>query len=154
MAITANLWPYALRTANDILNNTPLLKTQKVPIQVFTNSPVDDDLKNWHHFGCPVYVLHSDLQSGKARDKWADRSRVAIYLGRSPTHAQTVALCLSLTTGLTSPQFHFKVDSAFQTLRPAYHHELPQSQWQNRCHFLEPTAAESTREAVPEGACQ
>ena len=87
MAITANLWPYALRTANDILNNTPLLKTQKVPIQVFANSPVDDDLKNWHHFGCPAYVLHSNLQSGKARDKWADRSRVAIYLGRSPTHA-------------------------------------------------------------------
>ena len=52
MAITANMWPYALRTANDILNNTPLLKTQKVPIQVFANSLVDDDLKNWHHFGC------------------------------------------------------------------------------------------------------
>ena len=135
-AINAHLWPYALQMANDIFNNTPLIKTQKVPIQMFSNSPVDDDLKHWHHFSCPVYVPHSDLQSGKARDKWANKSRVAIYLGRSLTHARTIALCLSLTTGLTSPQFHFKVDSTFQMLCPAFHHQLPQLQWQSRCHFL------------------
>ena len=66
------------------------------------------------------FMFCNDLQAGKSRDKWSDRSRVAIYLGRSPTHSQTVALCLSLTTGLVSPQFHFKVDPMFQTLRPAF----------------------------------
>ena len=115
-AIDTHLWPYALRMANDILNITPLISTKKVPLQLFSSTAVNNDLKHWYHFGCPAYILHSDLQSGKSQDKWADRSRVTIYLGHSPHHVQTITLCLSLTTGLVSPQFHFKVDPTFHML--------------------------------------
>jgi hypothetical protein len=108
-AINAHLWPYALRTANDIMNATVNLKTKQVPIEMFTNSRIRTNLQHWYHFGCPVYVLDSDLQAGRKIDKWDNRSRVAVYLGRSPNHARTVALCLSLKTGNVSPQFHFQV---------------------------------------------
>ena len=91
---------------------------------------------HWFHFGCPVYVLNANLQSGKKIDKWSDRARVGIYLGRSPQHSRNVALVLSLTTGLVSPQFHVKADTTFQTIRKAFGGAFPTSMWQDKCHFL------------------
>ena len=91
--------------------------------------------EHWHHFGSPVYVLDSKLASGKKIDKWSERARVGIYLGRSSQHARTVVLVLSLTTGLTSPQFHIKVDSTFQTMQASFGSQQPASQWQSKCGF-------------------
>jgi hypothetical protein len=57
---------------------------------------VQTNLKHWKPFGCPVYVLHNRLQgSGGIFHKWKHRSKVGIYLGRSPQHARSVALVLS-----------------------------------------------------------
>lgn len=140
-AINAHLWPYAIRTANDILNATWNLKRKLVPLEEFSGTKVGDNLKHWSHFGCPVYVLDRRLASGKKISKWMERSRVAIYLGRSPNHAKSVALCLSLTTGLASPQFHYKLDPTFQTMRKAFRHRIPESHWQKCCHFSRGTDA-------------
>jgi hypothetical protein len=143
-AITANLWPYALRQANDLLNGTPNLQLSgKIPNNVFARTGVAPNPKHWFTFGCPVYVLDDYLQAGKKVNKWTNRARVGIYLGQSPQHARTVSLVLSLQTGLVSPQFHVRKDSAFETLRSIYHGNLPLSFWQSKCHF-------KTTEAAPE----
>ena len=106
-AITANLWPYALRMANDSMNSSPSLLDKKArsPIQIFSSTEVSVNPKHFYHFGCPVYVLESNLQGGgpAIHHKWRERSRVGIYLGRSPQHARQVALVLNLNTGRVSP---------------------------------------------------
>lgn len=170
-AIEVHLWPYALRMANDISNCTWDLPREKIPIEGFTGtSQTGRELKHWIPFGAPVYVLDSAIQDGKKINKWKNRSRVAIYLGRSPNHTRTVGLCLSLTTGLVSPQFHFTPDSKFQTMRRSFGNDQPESKWQAKCHFVkkdvrfpstrskeatsqrEPREAASEIGSIPEGA--
>jgi hypothetical protein len=112
-AITANLWPYALRMANDAFNSTPDITRNVTPIEAFAGTKIATNPKHFFHFGCPVYVLSNAMQAGRKIDKWSECTRVGIYLGASPQHARTVALVLSLTTGLASPQFNFSNDEAF-----------------------------------------
>jgi len=73
------------------------------------------------------------MQAGVKMPKWAERSRVGVYLGPSWAHAKSVGLILSLTTGLVSPQFHVKYDDAFKSIRRL---KLSGSQWQQKCHFV------------------
>ena len=134
--VNTYLWPYALRMANDLFNATPSLRQPKTPINAFSRYKVTINPKHWYPFGCPVYVLDSDLQTGKKIEKWSDRARMGIYLGMSPQHARMVALVLSLQSGLVSPQFHVRMDPTFQTLRTVYGGQPPKSQWQCKCHFV------------------
>jgi hypothetical protein len=84
-------------------------------------------------FGCPAYVLENALQSGKGiHNKWKYRSRVGIYLGRSPFHGRNVALVLDRTTGLVSPQFHVKLDPSFRTVKEDEFNQL----WQKKAGFM------------------
>jgi hypothetical protein len=140
---TANLWPYAVRMANDVLNETPSLRiaTRQSPLQVFADTKVNPNAKHWKPFGCPVYVLDSNLQQGKIHHKWKQRSRVGIYIGRSPQHARNVALVLNIETGLVSPQFHVKFDPSFHTVK-----QSPEmtSLWQIKAGFV------AQREPIPE----
>lgn len=48
-------------------------------------------------------------------------ARVGIYVGFSPSHARNVALVLSTTTGLVSPQYHVKLDDLFETIKGSTH---------------------------------
>jgi hypothetical protein len=76
-AVTANLWPYAMRMANDSLNVLPSLTRSdgKSPMAVFANTDVQANPKHWHHFGCPIYVLDPALQkAGGIFGKWKVRS--------------------------------------------------------------------------------
>jgi hypothetical protein len=84
-AIDAHLWPYALRTANEVFNNEPTTtrKDMKSPIELFSKSPVRPNLDNFQPFGCPLFVLDANMQSGKKIPKWQLRSRVGINLGIS-----------------------------------------------------------------------
>ncbi len=43
-----------------------------------------------------------------------DRTRIGINLGPSPKHDSSVALILSLQTGLVSPKFHCSYDDLFE----------------------------------------
>ena len=147
-AITTNLWPYAIRIANDMLNATPSLKLKdgKTPSSMFSRSPVSINPIHWQHFGCPVYVLAQKLQNvGGIHQKWKERSQVGVYLGRSPQHAQSVALVLSLTTGLVSPQFHVSFDTTFQTMKKSFGGHEPPSMWQAKAGFVEGEQIKTTK---------
>ena len=118
-AITPNLWPYAIRMANGVMNNTPSLQDpeRRSPIQIFSRTQVNLNTKHQMTFGCPAYVLDNTLQQKGIFHKWNQRSRVGIYLGKSPQHAKNVSLILDRMSGLVSPQFHVRHDNRFDTLK-------------------------------------
>jgi hypothetical protein len=133
-AITVNLWPYTIRYMNDVNNYVPRRNEHQSPIELFSSTTLNKRLNQFYHFGCPVYVLDHNLQSGKRSGmKWRDRVRVSVNLGFSPQHAKTVHLVLSLTSGCVSPQFHCTFDSNFETLKE---YEIPLSLWQEKAHFV------------------
>ena len=132
-AITVNLWPYALTLAADVRNATSNRNDGFTPIGIFTSAKQTPQLKDFHTFGCPVYILDKRMQSASKIKKWEERSRVGIYLGKSRAHSQTVHLVLSLVTGHVSAQFHITCDDRFETVRP--HGPLPTSQWQQLAGF-------------------
>jgi len=134
-AVNANLWPYAVRMANNLYNVMPDLQQKHVPIEAFSGTKVTINPKHWSHFGCPVYVLDNDLQAGKKINKWQYRARVGSYLGQSLQHERTVALVLSLETGLVSPQFHVQMDTTFQTMKKSFGAMPPRVHWMTKCHF-------------------
>ena len=134
-AVTPHLWPLALRYANDMHAHAPQSSGKPSPLELFSGSKVWWNPLHSHTFGCPVYVLDNGLQAGKKISKWAERTRVGIFLGHSPEHARTVSLVLSLTSGLTSPQFHCKYDETFQTIKSSFGNDPPTSKWQRICGF-------------------
>lgn len=137
--ISTNLWPYAIRMANDSMNATPSLKDPKhrSPDQIFSGSDVATNPKHWIHFGSPVFVLEASLR-GTTRifHKWKQRSNIGIYLGRSPIHSRSVALVLNPETGLVSPQFHVKHDGNFDTIPQLYTDATHESKWQLKAGFV------------------
>ena len=89
--------------------------------------------KDFHTWGCPVYVLDAGLQSGSiGPPKWDPRSRLGIYVGHSPFHAGSVALVMNPTTGLVSPQYHLVFDDDFTTV-PFLRLGTEPSNWQELC---------------------
>ena len=135
-AITSNLWPYALRHANDCVNNTPNLQSgsKLTPQQLFTSTTVMINKKHWKPFGCPVFVLDEQLQSGRPYQKWRQRTCVGIYLGQSHIHNRNVALVLHQNTGHVSPQFHVKFDPSFHTVKQ----DNLECTWQQATYFVQP----------------
>jgi hypothetical protein len=130
-AISAHLWPMAMKNANDNSNSAPSANTGISPIETFTQVQVAPRVKHSHTFGAPVYVLEERLQSqGGHIPKWDKRSNVGIYLGTSPRHSRKVALVLNIETGHVSPQFHVVIDDFFETLRPSAGNPVPKSKWQ------------------------
>ena len=98
--ISTNLWPCALRMANDVLNETPSLqdKQRRTPQQIFSNADVQTNPKHWKPFGCPTCALDSDLQQQLPFHKWKQRAKVGVCLGKSPQHAKNVDLVLDRHT--------------------------------------------------------
>ena len=148
--VSPNLWPYAMRMANDAYNATPNMadKEKRSPEQLFNRTTVTTNPKHWLHFGCPAYKLHESLQGGAGiHHKWKDRSKVGIYLGRSPQHNRQVALVLDIYTGLVSPQFHVKMDPNFDTVPQLYPNRKPSdSLWQLKAGFIAaPTKTPATK---------
>ena len=84
-AVTANLWPYAIRMANDSVNATLWLRdpSKRSPLELFSGSMVTKNPKHWYHFGCPVYVLDDNIQQGRRPEggKWMQWARIGLYLG-------------------------------------------------------------------------
>ena len=72
-AITPNLWPYAIKIANDSLNETPYMSdiSRRSSVQLFSNTNVQHNPKHAKTFGSPVYVLDNSLQSGSPLHKWS-----------------------------------------------------------------------------------
>ena len=112
------LWPFALKCYEDQMNNLMHNSDGLTPYQKLARldaSPVN--IKDYHTFGCPAYVLDSRLQSGIVKiPKWEPRVRMGIYVGRSPAHASSVGLIFNPRTGHVSPQFHVVYDDNFTTV--------------------------------------
>jgi hypothetical protein len=143
-AVTTNLWPYAVRMACDAINEAPNMKdeTNRSPLQIFTGSETHTNVKHWKPFGCPIYVLDTAIQSGRGiHHKWKQRSRVGIYLGRSPQHGRNVALVLDRNTGLVSPQFHVSFDPGFYTVKQDKFDTL----WQTKAGFVLNSSTKKTQ---------
>ena len=96
--------------------------------------------KHWRPFGCPVFVLEEQLQSGRPYQKWRQRARVGIYLGQSPIHNRNVALVLHRNTGHISPQFHVKFDPSFHTIQQ----DKLECTWQQATYFVQPLPEKQT----------
>jgi hypothetical protein len=142
-AVNVHLWPYAIRYANDVNNNVPLKGQQQAPIELFSGVEKRLHLRHFHPFGCPMYVLDSNLQANKrAGYKWKDRARLAIHLGFSNQHAKSVHLALSLSTGNVSPQYHCTFDDTFGTLEQ---YKLPESLWQQKAHLTQQPPEETNK---------
>ena len=74
-AITTELWPYAL--CHYAHMQTPHRSGKhggRSPLEVFSGAQLWPNIKHFHPFGCPVYVLHRDLASSKSISKWLPRS--------------------------------------------------------------------------------
>ena len=115
-AITPMLWPFTVSKAIRLENELSMDANGKTPLQRLTASDVPINLRDYHTWGCPVYVLESRVQtSSKGLPKWDPRARIGIYLGHSTAHAGNVALVLNLSLGYVSPQFHVVLNDNFDT---------------------------------------
>ena len=130
--ITSNLWPQALEHAANVRNALPRKGNTQSPISLFSNTTIEPNIKHFHPFGCPVYVLQAPLQTGAPFPKWSKQSRVGIFLCHSPHHAALVPLILSTQTGLLSPQFHCVFNDWLETVK---NKPNDTSVWQHKAHF-------------------
>jgi hypothetical protein len=133
--VSIHLWPYKLRSANQLRQVTPDKEDGTSPLERFSGAEVAANLKDCHTPLCPVYALNSSLASGKSIPKWDNRCRLGINLGPPPRHARNVSLVLNLTTGLSSPQFHVKHDEFFETVASRTRAPDTISNWQSLAGF-------------------
>ncbi len=131
--VTTILWPFALKTASDRLNRLSVNDDLKSPLSLLSGASDNIIASDLHTWGCPVYVLDADLQYGSVGPpKWDPRSRLGIYVGRSPIHAGSVALVLNPKTGHVSPQYHVVFDDDFTTV-PFLRNGHEPSHWEQLC---------------------
>ena len=112
------LWPFALKQAEFNLNNLHLGKSGKSRAKNISAMHNKINIRHYHTFGCPVYILDSLLQGAGFIPKWDERVRVDAYVGRSQIHAGNVSLIMNLSTGHASPQFHVVFDDKFSIVPP------------------------------------
>ena len=113
------LWPFALLAATDRLNDLHInMKGMTTEMKCSSVAGSSVKLKNYHTFGCPVYILGARLQTsgGAGAPKLDPRSRLGIYMGNSPTQAGNDALVLNPRAGLISTQIHVVIDNDFSTV--------------------------------------
>jgi hypothetical protein len=150
--VNTSLWPYAMRNACHIFNDAPTLKgphKDRTPSGIFLRINIATEGRHHHTFGYRVYVTAAHIQAGKSLPAWMPKVKVGINLGISPTHARSVALVLSLKTGLVSPQFHVKHNDLFETTGyKVGRFGLPTSCWQELAGFRKGTIS-VTKQADP-----
>ena len=111
------LWTYALKYFSEKLNELKVDGDGITPMEKFSGTTTDINLKNHHIWGCTVCVLGARFQGIIAGlTKWEPLSRSVVYLGHSPFHAGAVALVLNPATGHVSPQFHVVFYDEFSTI--------------------------------------
>ena len=146
--ISMAIWPYALRTSNEVRNATPFQGQTKTPLELFAQVAITPNLKHFHNFGCPTYILDNKLQGNKAIQKWQARSQLGIYLGPSPNHSRSISLILNPCTGHTSPQYHVKHDDFFETVHPGKttNFDAPHPEWKYLARVLHQEQSTQSKE--------
>ena len=115
-------------------NSLPRPGKTESPLSKFAGTSIQPNLKHFHPFGCPVYVLQAPLQMTNPFPKWGERSRIGIFLCHSPHHASSVPLILSTQTRLVSQQFHCVFDDNFDTVK---REQADTSLWKIKAHLQE-----------------
>jgi hypothetical protein len=97
-AVNTSLWPYAMRNACHIFNDSPTLKgphKDRTPSEVFSGISIAAETRHHHTFGCPVYVTVTQIQAGKSLPAWMSRAKVGIKQPRDlPNSCQERCTCL------------------------------------------------------------
>ena len=133
-AIGEILWPFAWKDYERCYNELSIGSDGLTPIEKFSSTKRELRLRDYHPWGCPVYVLEGNLQTvGSKVPKWDPRARLGVYLGRSPCHAGNVALVLNPRTLHVSPQFHVTFDDKFVTVPFLRSGDIPPS-WSDLVH--------------------
>ena len=91
-AIAANLWPQAIKHVVNVRNSLPRPGKTESPLSKFAGTSIQPNLKDFHPFGCLVYVLQAPLQTRSPFPKWGEHSRIGIFLCHSPHHVSSVRL--------------------------------------------------------------
>jgi hypothetical protein len=89
-------------------------------------------LLHQHPFGCPAYVLDHKVQGGFKATKW----QVEPGWGFTWDHP-IIILILRHTSGLVSPQFHFKFDDELISVARQFGNTIPTSDWHRNAASLE-----------------
>ena len=121
------LWPFALKQAEFNLNNLCLGKSGKSRAENFSVMHNKINIRHYHTFGCPVYVINARLQGAGFIQKWDKQARVGAFVRRSPIHAGNVSPILNLSMGHSSPQFHVVFDETFSTVPSLKNGSIPAS---------------------------
>eukprot|EP00957_Ditylum_brightwellii_P168613 12833894-Ditylum_brightwellii.AAC.1 len=116
------LWAFAFRHAVDNWNSTPMkvleYRTLDEVFSGFTSrfKPIFQTFKNFHPFGCPVYIMDKAKTDGNKPPKWDPCSRVSAFLGYFRDHARNVAWVMNPNTDHISAQYHVIFDDMFTTV--------------------------------------
>ena len=95
-AIGEILWPFSCKKYERRYNDLSLDKSGLSPLQTNLNVYEPFKIRDYHTFGCPVYILNGKLQAvGSKFPKWQPHSRLGVYLDQSPCHAGNLALELN-----------------------------------------------------------
>jgi hypothetical protein len=133
--VTKSLWAFAYKAACRSRNKFKLDEDGLSPEEKMSGVRSKQDIRHEHPLFCPVFALDKGLQGGIGGiPKWNPRSNAGVYLGHSPDHASNVALVLSLTTGLVSPQYHIIFDDDFSTVDFIRSKKEP-TNWENLCKY-------------------
>ena len=72
--LSIHLWPYAMRTANEIMISTATRYSDKSPQELFSGVNMLPKIKHFHTFACPTYILDNALQGQHYILKWQERA--------------------------------------------------------------------------------
>ena len=115
-------------------NPNPRDNHKRIPSQLFHQTATHRNIKHSIPFVCPFYILDDNMQQQRPTHKWKVRTRMGLYLGRSPIHARTISLVLNLTTGRVRPQFHCYHDKGFDSVKETQNKD--DQLWQIRAGFV------------------
>ena len=104
-AIAANLWPQAIKHVVNVRNALPRPGKIESPLSKFAGTSVQPNLKHFHPFGCPVYVLANKKPHSKVGRTLPNRhlpmpfSSPRIFCTTCPintswTRQPTISLCV------------------------------------------------------------
>ena len=70
--LSIHLWPYAMCTANKMMNSTPTKYCDKSLQELFSGINMLPKIKHFHTFACPTYILDNALQGQHNLPKWQE----------------------------------------------------------------------------------
>eukprot|EP00957_Ditylum_brightwellii_P047983 3644099-Ditylum_brightwellii.AAC.1 len=78
--ITSALWPFCYKAVGERHNRLDLNSNKMSPLEVLLGHKEEIAVKDYHSWGCPIFVLDSKLQSGQeiGPPKWDPRAQAGV----------------------------------------------------------------------------